>query len=304
MVPIDPLIFDIVRGSCVDGPGIRTVIFLKGCPLKCVWCHNPESQSPLPQMVYYPDKCTRCTKCRLICPNGAINLEQPYIIDTQKCSLCGQCEQHCDNLALKKLGKQYSQAQLLENVLKDQSYYLTSDGGVTFSGGEPLLHMDFLARTAKELKRAGLHIAVETCGYFDYRKFKYKVLPWVDLILFDIKLIDPKQHKRFTGKSNRIILENFKQLGLEKNVEIRPRVPLVPGITATPQNLRQTMALFYENGVVQYDVLPYNSSTQDKWMLLGRPSPAELPLKPLTMATEKKIRKKFERYIKVPPAFV
>jgi pyruvate formate lyase activating enzyme len=186
---------------------------------------------------------------------------------------------------------------LLEIALRDQSFYATSDGGVTFSGGEPLLHIDFLAHTANKFKRAGLHIAVETCGYFDFHEFKHKMLPWVDLILFDIKLIDPEQHKHFTGKSNRLILENFKRLCFEKNVEIRPRVPLVPGITTTHQNLRQTAALFSESGIIQYDMLPYNSSAQDKLKLLGLPFPAELPLAPLPLAAEMQLRKKFEQYI-------
>lgn len=248
-------------------------------------------------MVYYPHKCTHCGRCSRICPNGAIDLDQPHIISKQKCSLCGECALHCDNLALKRLGERYSDTQLLEIALRDRSFYSTSGGGVTFSGGEPLLYIDFLARTAKKFKRAGLYIAIETCGYFDYHEFKHKVLPWVDLILFDIKLIDPGQHKHFTGKSNRLILENFKRLCFEKNVEIRPRVPMVPGITTTNQNLRQTAALFSENGIVRYDVLPYNSSVQDKLKLLALPFPTELPPAPLPLAAEMQLRKKLEQYI-------
>lgn len=248
-------------------------------------------------MVYDPHRCTHCGRCGRICPNGAIDLGRPHIVSSQKCSFCGKCEQHCDHLAIKRLGKQYSDKQLLEIALRDQSFYTTSDGGVTFSGGEPLLHMDFLARTVKKLKCAGLHIAIETCGYFDYHKFRHMVLPWVDLILIDIKLIDPKRHKHFTGKSNRIILNNFKRLCLEKDIEIRPRVPMVPHITTTKQNLRQTAALFSESGITQYDVLPYNSSAQDKLKLLGLAFPTELPLTPLPLAVEMHLRKKFERYI-------
>ena len=253
-----PLVFDIARGSFVDGPGIRTVVFLKGCPLRCLWCQNPESHRPEAEMLFYAERCIKC----------------------------GNCETGCNSLARQTAGQYYPPEKMARLILRDREFYRTSSGGVTFSGGEPLLYIDYIHEVSKILEQENIHIAVETCGYFDYRKFEKTLLPLIDLFLYDIKLTDPRKHKKYTGKSNEIILRNFKKLR-EAGAEVIPRIPLIPGYTATEENLSQIAAFFAEQKVETYVFLPYNPSGIKKWERLGKKPPENLSPAPLTLEKEK-----------------
>lgn len=212
-----PLIFDIRCGSIDDGSGIRTVVFLKGCPLNCIWCHNPEG----------------------INPNEEI-------------------------LASRKIGKYYSVDELVEKIMLDSEFYKVSGGGVTFSGGEPLLHLNYLSEVMKKLKKYRLGIAVQTSGYFDYYAFKYKVQQYVDILFFDIKLMDTYLHKKYTGKGNELILDNFLAVMKEENIRVIPRVPLVPKITAIEENLLAIADFIKNAGCKEYRLLSYNEGGKAK----------------------------------------
>jgi pyruvate formate lyase activating enzyme len=252
-----PLIFDIVRGSFSDGPGIRTVVFLKGCPLRCLWCHNPESQNPRPETLYHPEKCINC----------------------------GKCENGCYSMARLNIGQYISPVKLAQIILRDKVFYKNNSGGVTFTGGEPLLFMDYISEVAKQLKHDNIHIAVETCGYFDFDKFKERLSPFIDLILYDIKIIDPDEHKNYTGKSNEIILDNFREL-IDLGINILPRIPLIPSYTATEENLSHIAELFKSNKIFKYSFLPYNPSGIDKIRKLNKKLESNLTQNPMTLSEE------------------
>ncbi|MCX6580899.1 MAG: radical SAM protein [Candidatus Aminicenantes bacterium] len=252
-----PLVFDIARASGVDGPGLRTVVFLKGCPLRCEWCQNPESQDPAAENLFYAENCIKC----------------------------GCCDQGCYSLARQTAGRYYSPPELARLILRDKIVYQVSSGGVTFSGGEPLMFIDYLYETAQILKQENIHIAVETCGYFDFQSFEKTLLPLIDLFLFDVKLMDPVRHEIATGKSNHLIIRNFKKL-CESGLEVIPRVPLIPGYTASRENLSQIAAFFVEQGVADCAFLPYNPSGIDKWARLGKQPPANLSPIPMHLEEE------------------
>ncbi len=288
-----PLVFDIARGSLVDGPGIRTTVFFKGCPLRCVWCHNPESHEFGVEIAHYAQRCIRCGVCRETCPSDAIDLEARQIIRRDQCNRCGICVDGCDSLALRRLGVPYSANELMEIILADKVYFETSGGGVTFSGGEPLIHLDYLAPLVRKLKGEGIHIAVQTCGYFEYSKFRTKVLPWVDEIFYDIKHADPREHVRLTGRSNKRIIENLKRLVSEEQVTVLPRIPLVPGLTATRENLRAIADLFRSLGIKSCQLLAYNPPGRGKWKRLGKKAPEVAPEKPIPWQEERGMRREF-----------
>lgn len=268
-----PLIFDVHPGSLDDGPGIRTVVFFKGCPLACIWCHNPESQSPLPEMAFYPDRCIGCGECGRVCPNHALDPESPEMILRDQCSLCGQCAQECYALALRKVGEEYPVARLVELLRKDEIFYKSSGGGVTFSGGEPLLYMDYLSEVMRLLKAEGVHLTIETCGYFDQEEFATKILPYTDLLLFDLKLFDPVLHRQYTGQDNQCILANFRYVVSEPGLQVIPRIPEIPGITDTPENLQQITDFLKENNCREYHLLPFNPGGLNKRIRLGKEIP-------------------------------
>jgi pyruvate formate lyase activating enzyme len=230
-------VFDVVRGSFLDGEGIRTVVFLQGCPLKCLWCHNPESQSRSP---------------------------------LRKVRYCTTGELH-------------------ELILRDKSFYQVSHGGVTFSGGEPLLHIQALKDLVKILWEDGISVAFDTSGYFDYDTFERDLLPCTRDILYDLKLMNAVAHKRATGQTNEIILQNLCRLA-ETSIHIRIRIPLIPGITATHENLR-TIAQFMKSlGLQDYDLIPYNPSCIDKLKKMGLTPDSSLPKQPMSRAEEQECK--------------
>ena len=215
------MIFDIQRNSFVDGPGIRTTIFFKGCNLRCKWCHNPESQEFEKQMMFYKDKCTGCGKCRTVCPN-----------QFNKCDFCGRCELFCASDARKICGKEYTVDEVLSEIVKDKGFYETSGGGVTFSGGECMLQIDFLCEILKKCKENSIHTAVDTAGNVPWEYFE-RIMPYTDLFLFDIKCISEDLHIAGTGVSNKRILENLEALSSILNVSLYIRVPVIGSFNDT-----------------------------------------------------------------------
>lgn len=268
-----PLIVDIKRHSLEDGPGIRSVVFFKGCPLRCIFCHSPETQNRRVEIAFSPRECIHCGSCRDACPQGAIDLEFPGRIQREKCISCGTCAGVCPGKGLRLIGSYYSVETLTEILLRDLPFYRHSGGGVTLSGGECTIYPDYLERLLKRLKAKGIHVTLETSGYFDYRAFREKILPYVDLIYYDIKMANPRAHKSYVGRSNRKILTNLRLLLGEKGVEVHPRVPLVPGITATRENLSANIDLLCDAGAKDVSLLPYNPMGIEMAVSLGRPRP-------------------------------
>ena len=224
-----PLIFDIRRYSINDGPGIRITIFMKGCPLRCAWCHNPESQSPEVQKLYTASKCIGAQDCIDVCPNNALTLTPEGIVtDTEACNLCGLCAEACPSKAIEMSGKLYGVEDLMQIIERERVHIEHSGGGVTFSGGEPLMHPDFLIEMLKACGEKGLHRAVDTCGFASTETL-LEVTKHTDLFLFDLKLMDPVQHKKWTGVDNRLILKNLKVLA-EAGANINIRIPFIKNV--------------------------------------------------------------------------
>jgi pyruvate formate lyase activating enzyme len=268
-----PLIVDIKRNSLEDGPGIRSVVFFKGCPLRCIFCQNPEAQNPQVEIAFFARECIHCGKCADACPQGAIDLEHPGHTHREMCIRCGSCVNACPGKGLRLIGAYYPVEVLTELLLRDLPFYRHSGGGVTLSGGEPTLYPDYLELLLKRLKARGVHLTLETSGYFDYEPFKQKILPYLELIYYDIKIADPELHKGYIGKTNYRILDNLYRLLREKRVEIHPRVPLIPGITASRENLSAIVDLLCEAGAGDVSLLPYNPMGIEMAVNLGRPKP-------------------------------
>ncbi|MBS3942815.1 MAG: glycyl-radical enzyme activating protein [Dethiobacter sp.] len=278
-----PLILDIKGNSLDDGPGIRSVVFFKGCPLSCRWCHNPESKSPRLEILFDAAKCVACGACAWVCPRGALSAENPFFVDRDRCELCMACAGVCPSGALSPAGRRMEQAEIMEKVLRDKPFYDNSGGGVTFSGGEPTLFMPFLAGLLKNLKEKGVHTLIETCGLFNLDRFKALVLPFISTIYFDLKLVDPGAHQEYCGAGNNRILENLARLHTLSRggrFEIIPRLPLVPGITALGENLAAAAEYLSAHRITRLNLLPYNPLWIEKLTKLGlkNPYPAEHPL--------------------------
>lgn len=271
-----PLIMEIKGNSLDDGPGIRSVVFFKGCPLACVWCHNPECKSPHPEILFDPRKCVACGACRETCPRAAISAENPFHVDRAACGLCFACARACPAGALAPAGKTMAAPQIVERVMADKPFYDNSGGGVTLSGGEPTLYMEFLGELLAALKSKGVHTLIETCGLFDRGKFAALVLPHTDMIYMDIKLVDPARHRRYCGAGNAQILQNLARLqalSLAGKAELLPRLPLVPGITDTLENITAVARFLRANRIGRVQLLPYNPLWGEKLFKLGRPNP-------------------------------
>jgi pyruvate formate lyase activating enzyme len=264
-----PLIFNLRHFALDDGPGVRTTVFLKGCPLSCVWCHNPESIKSGPEVSFHANLCIACGDCEKTCPESAIDIENVGRIVRARCTVCGKCVEACPTAALKSVGTYYSVDNLIERLLDDQAFYETSSGGVTFSGGEPTLYMDYVSEVMKGLKARGIHLAIQTSGMFNLHEFEKKLLPYIDLVFYDIKLFDPQKHRAFVGRGNDRILDNFTALVQRTEVEIIPRVPLVPDITATSDNLTRIEHFLEGKRCGECKFLPYNSGGASKRVTLG-----------------------------------
>ena len=247
------VIFDIQRNSFVDGPGIRTTVFFKGCNLKCKWCHNPESQNFEKQMMIYKNKCTGCGKCASVCPHHL-----------SSCEFCGKCEILCPNDARKVCGKEYTPEEVLKEVIKDKTFYETSNGGVTFSGGECMLQADFLCETLKLCKENGIHTAIDTAGCVSWEHFE-KIMPYADMFLYDVKCFDEQKHKEYTGVSNKLILENLKKISDTTNKDIIIRIPVVHGVNDDEKEMGMIAEFLKGIRYTSVDLLPYHKMGEHKY---------------------------------------
>lgn len=268
-----PLIVDVKRNSLDDGPGIRSVVFFKGCPLRCIFCHNPEAQETGPEIAFAKEHCVRCGACLVACRRSAIDLGLPSRIERSRCDRCGLCAAACPGKALRLIGAYWPVEQLAEFLERDAPFYRHSGGGVTVTGGECTMYPDYLESLLGLLKKQRVHVALETAGCFDYESFRRQILPYLDLVYFDLKFADPTLHVEHTGYPNDRIVRNLAQLLREPAVSVQPRVPLVPGVTATDENLRRIAGLLRELGAKEVSLLPYNPLGLGMWSKLGKPRP-------------------------------
>lgn len=271
MSPMNGIVFDIQNYAIYDGPGIRTIVFEKGCPLKCQWCQNPESQQLQPQMSYFEEKCQGCANCVTACPSNALSLINGKIIrDFNLCTTCEKCVSVCPNGVMEKIGAEREVEELVDILLRDKPFYDNSGGGVTISGGEPTMQFNFLLELLKGLKKQEIHTAIETCGYFNENLIG-DLVKYVDLFLFDIKMIDPKKHKRFTNVFNEKILTNFSKILFEvENERIIPRIPLIPGVNTDLNTIQQIISFLKGinyRGTIH--LMPYNKLTKTKYEKVG-----------------------------------
>jgi pyruvate formate lyase activating enzyme len=271
-----PLILEIKGNSLDDGPGIRSVLFYKGCPLSCVWCHNPESKKAAAEISFDAKVCIDCGTCRDLCPEKALSRDNRFYIDRSKCNLCFLCADACPSGALDRVGKTMSIDDIVKKILPDKPFFETSGGGVTLSGGEPTLCMEFTSQLLKVLKQQNIHTLLETCGYFDLDKFMNILYPYIDTIYFDIKIINSSAHKKYCGHPNEKILDNFKQISntAKKDGKIfLPRTPLIPDMTDTEANIRGIAAFLKNLDVPKIALLAYNPLWHEKSDKIGVEDP-------------------------------
>lgn len=266
---------NIQRFCSDDGPGIRTTVFLKGCPLRCAWCHNPETQLLLPQISFDIDRCLLCAACVRACDHDAFTLDAPYP-DRNKCVNCGECVEACPTGARKFIGDRYSVDELYELLAKDGAFFSESAGGVTFSGGEPLSQPEFLVAMLERCKQHAIHTTLDTCGFAKWEDLE-RAAKLCDLVLYDVKGIDPERHREMTGQTNERILDNLSRLA-STEVPIWIRVPLIPGHNDDEVSLR-SLAEFV-NGLPRHCpvwLLPYHKLGSHKASLLGYQDPKGFP---------------------------
>jgi pyruvate formate lyase activating enzyme len=261
------LIYDIKHFAVHDGPGVRTTIFLKGCPLGCLWCHSPESQEAKPQIAFNPNRCIGCDSCVESCQEGA--LPAPGNIDVGKCTLCGSCVEECYSNALEMVGKYVNIGYVLDAVTRDRAVIKRSGGGVTISGGEPLSQPDFTLRLLTSLKEEGYHTALDTCGQAPVAVVD-SMLPYVDLLLYDVKHMNPEKHRELTGVSNDAILSNLRHVARRRK-PIHIRMPLIPGVNDSEENLADTC--MFIKGLERVDtieLLPYHRLGVSKYRAINK----------------------------------
>ena len=266
------LIFDIQGYSIHDGPGIRTTVFLKGCSLRCVWCQNPESHSPLPELLFAADRCEGCGRCVPACPERAIHMQGSVsITDRRLCKGAGACARECPNDARAVIGRWTTADEVFQQVAADSIFYQDSGGGVTLSGGEPLAQPEFSTDILRRCKEAGFHTALDTCGHAPWPVLE-QVLRYVDLVLYDFKHVDATEHRRLTGVSHDLILENARRIHRELSIPLVARIALVPGLNDSPENLDGTARFIAEelSLAVPVHLLPYHRLGEGKWERMGR----------------------------------
>ena len=267
----ETLLLSVQKFSVHDGPGIRTTIFFKGCPLRCGWCHNPESQNFSAELLYDREKCSGCLACISSCPVQAIRPGgNAALTDRKLCVACGKCAEVCLSSARALAGAPWSEAKLLDEIFQDQVFYEQSGGGVTFSGGEALCRIDVLEALAAACKLRGLHVAVDTCGHVPTENVR-RILPYTDLFLYDLKHLDPEAHRRHTGQDNRLILDNLRLLS-DAGAAILLRLPLIEGVNADPRHIESLLDLVATLRIRQIHLLPYHNTGSSKYAKLGRAS--------------------------------
>lgn len=274
---IKGLVLEIQRMSTEDGPGIRTTVFTKGCPLNCAWCHNPESISSRPQVFWHSTACLGCGTCEAACPEGAVSIsENGVTIKRQLCTGCGACAEACPSASIELLGKEWTAADLAAELARDRAFYEKSGGGVTVSGGESTLQREFTAALLKELRGLGISTALDTCGLF-HKSAIDEIFPFANLILYDLKESDPELHRNFTGVSNEIIIENLRLAAAVAKNSVYPegiwiRTPVIPGMTARKDNMTAIGKIIsgLPAGVVKrWDLCAFNNLCADKYTRLG-----------------------------------
>ena len=277
------LVFNVMRFSLHDGPGIRTTVFLKGCPLRCWWCHNPESQLAVPEVVYFEERCLRSGDCVRACPHGALRWEEHLVLDPSLCRRCGDCAGACSVGARQLAGRWMSVPDVMAEVVKDQVFFDESGGGVTISGGEPLMQGPFVAALVSACHQRQVRTVLETCGFADPELVR-RIAEDVDLFLYDLKLMDPERHRRFTGVKNDVILQNLRMLA-ERGDAVIVRIPIVPGVNDDADNLEALAGFLSPLGLRRIDLLPYHRIASDKYRRLhlddrmtgvAPPSPVEM----------------------------
>ena len=282
-------VFDIQRFSIHDGPGIRTTVFLKGCPLRCLWCHNPEGMSPSPIISFLPEKCMGCGECVRVCPQGAHHLVASesddstitHVYDREHCITCGHCTEVCDTRTVEIVGRPMSVKEVMKEVVQDKAFYVTSGGGLTLSGGEPMAQIDFAVALLSATKEQGIHRCLETAGFASVERFN-RVLPLVDLFLYDFKETDPVRHAEFAGQSNQLILQNLRFLH-DAGARIQLQCPIVPGFNDREDHFAGIAALSRSlpnlTGVL---LLPYHP--------LGKSKLERFGLKPAVHVSDQPLR--------------
>jgi len=271
---VTPLVVDLKRGSLDDGPGIRSVLFFKGCPLRCVWCHNPEAISPKAQLQRNPEACVGCRTCEQVCPRGVAR-SGAHPEERSDCLLCGLCARRCPAGARRLVGQALPVDEVVAQLLEDEPFYRRSGGGVTLSGGEPTQYPVFSGQIAAAMRGHGVHVLLETCGHFAWRAFAEHLLPHLDTVYFDLKLADPDAHRTYCGRDNALIHENLQRLVEDARVELLPRVPLIPGITDSQENLKALGELIRRVGLERVSLMPYNPLWLSKRRGLGMELPYE-----------------------------
>ena len=270
MEPLRGLIYGIERFAMHDGPGIRTLVFMKGCPLKCLWCSSPQTQKAHPEIAHDRSACLQCGKCIEACPKGALSFDEDGVlrIDRALCDRCGQCLDVCPGKALQLLGKRLSVDELYKEVAKDSAFFRRSQGGVTVGGGEPTFQADFVARFMKRCKSGGMHTAMETCGYCPWEGLE-KIIEHTNMVFMDIKHMDDGEHRRLTGVSNETILENARNVAQKRPLVLR--LPVVPGLNDAEENIRATaeFAAGLGNNFLRLELLPYHELGLDNYERLG-----------------------------------
>ena len=296
MIDSEGLIFQIQKLSTEDGPGIRTTVFFKQCPLTCIWCHNPESILKTPQLEWFKHKCIGCKTCIETCKLEVLSFaENGLYIDREKCNSCGECAEECPSTALNMLGKLWKLEDLFYEIAKDKVYYTKSKGGITVSGGEPTQQPDFVVEFLKKCKDDGISTALDTCGYASKMVYE-KILPYVDLLLLDIKLMDSEKHKEYTGVPNEAILENAIWISnylKENNKKMWIRTPLIPNYTATVENIKRISEFIVnklDNYPDRWDLLSFNNLCTSKYERLDM----EWSLKDEQLMTKEEMERFFE----------
>ncbi|MCD6499799.1 MAG: glycyl-radical enzyme activating protein [Deltaproteobacteria bacterium] len=265
-----PFIVDVKRASTEDGPGMRAVVFVKGCAMRCSFCQNPETQHFEPEIVWSRDRCIACGDCVEACPEQALDLARPTHVDRSVCTLCGACVEVCPTSALRIIGRSYDLDELAELVLRDRAYYDRSGGGITLSGGEACLFPEYCGAFLERMRAESVGTWLETGGFFEYEPFARLMLDDLDGIYFDVKLADDRQHLRQTGQSNERIFANLRRLVADAREKVVVRTPLVPGMTDTEENLSGIVDRLVDIGVPEISLLSYNPLGADMARALGR----------------------------------
>lgn len=284
---MEGIITNIQRFSTGDGPGIRTTVFIKGCPLRCLWCQNPETWTKKPQIAWYKSRCIECGKCIEICPNDAITGKETLVPDEESCEACGKCVEVCPKGAREIIGEKMDSSEVLEEITKDRVFYEESGGGVTISGGEALVQPEFTRDILQKCREKDISTALDTSGYYKFEKVE-AVLPFTDLVLYDLKHLNPDKHRKITGVGPEKIMENIKKID-RSGTRIWIRTPIVPGYTDSEENIKKIAEFIANNleNVERYDLLPYNPLVESDYENINK----NFPLKGLEEPDEEKMKK-------------